>query len=937
MLLERDTETARLTRFLAGEAHGRGRVGVVAGAVGSGKTALLHRVAEHVTSRGARLLSAVGAPDEQAFPYAVVEQLIHGLPPAPSGHPAAAAQGSPPQPVAARTEAARHHALHPAFRQRLARAASAGPVLIVIDDVQFADPESLACLTHTWELMPAETFSLLVALGSPEAAMPAALAELPHRAEVCDVRLGPLTVTGVEGLLAGTYGTAHAARFAPAWHAATGGSPLLVHALLDDTSGRPRTSGASAVRDGAAPETGEMFRQATLACVHRHGAAGLRVARAVAVLGGAERVRLLCALTSLEETAVRGCLVSLTRAGILDGTGFRHEAARRAVLQNVPAEQAGRFRSDAARWLHENGAPALETARQLIAHESAVPHEAWAVAVLREATRQALDEDDTALATQCLQAAERCSTDEQERLTIQADLAQLIWRLKPSASGPWMQSLTEPARAGLLAPAQTLRLAVGLLWNGRTDDAAALIRQVDEAMSGRPDPVLDTQVRTVQMMLATTYPDALGAIRELLQRLDGAQRSPADTAGSDSLRSFRLLRAALYQEWDESATAEADRLLEANQPTEQGFDQVRVALLALVYADRLEQARRWCQRFLAGTEGRSFPGWQTALNAMRGQISLRQGRLSEAAEFVERALEQLPAHAWGVAVGMPLGTLVEARTAMGHHNRAAELLETPMASTMFATRYGVHYLYARGRHQLATGRHDAALADFLACGERMTAWRMDTASLAPWRLGAAETWLALGDHTKAAALAKEQLNRPGQPAARGPALRILAATRPPWERIGLLGRALTALRESGDRYESARALADLGQAHRRVGNTAQGRQLARKARESADSCGAEELSRSLQPEPGRGAAPETGRDGADAVRPDAAALASLTDAERRVAALAVYGHTNREIAAKLFITVSTVEQHLTRVYRKMNISHRQDLPVSLDSDVAHSA
>ncbi|GAA3835822.1 hypothetical protein GCM10022403_080670 [Streptomyces coacervatus] len=936
MLLERDKETARLTRFLAGEAHGRGRVGVVAGAVGSGKTALLHRVAEHTTSCGARLLSAVGAPDEQAFPYAVVEQLMHALPPEPSGRPTAATQSAPPQPVAARTEAARHRALPEAFRQRLTRAAAAGPVLIVIDDVQFADPESLACLMDIWELLPAETFSLLVALGSPEAALPAALAELPHRARICDVRLGPLTVTGVQCLLAGTYGTAHAARVAPVWHAATGGSPLLLHALLDDASGRPRTS-CCADRDGAAPEAGEMFRQATLACVHRHGAAGMQVARAVAVLGDAERVPLVCALTSLEEPTVRGCLVALTRAGILDGTGFQHEAARRAVLQDVPAEQAGRFRADAARWLHENGAPAVETARQLIAHESVVPQEAWAVAVLREATRQALDEDDTDLAKQCLQAAERSSTDEQERLTIQADLAQLIWRLKPSASGPRMQSLTEPARAGLLAPAQTLRLAVGLLWNGHTDDAAALIRQVDEAMSGRPDPVLDTQVRTVQMMLATTYPDALGAIRELLQRLDGAQRSPADTAGGGKLPSFRLLYAALYQKWDESTTAEADRLLEASRPTEQGFDEVRVALLALVYAGRLQQATRWCERFLAGAEGPSFPGWQTALDAIRGQISLRQGRLTEAAELVESALEHLPAHAWGVAVGMPLGTLVEARTAMGHHNRAAELLETPMASTMFATRYGVHYLYARGRHQLATGRHDAALADFLACGERMTAWRMDTASLAPWRLGAAESWLALGDHAKAAALAKEQLDRPGQPATRGPALRILAATRPPYERIGLLGRALTALREPGDRYETARVLADLGQAHRRVGNAAQGRQLARNARELADSCGAEELSRSLQPEPGRGAAPETGRDGADAVQPDAAALASLTDAERRVAALAVYGHTNREIAAKLFITVSTVEQHLTRVYRKMNISHREDLPVSLDSDVAHTA
>ncbi|WP_454325005.1 helix-turn-helix domain-containing protein [Streptomyces ambofaciens] len=48
-----------------------------------------------------------------------------------------------------------------------------------------------------------------------------------------------------------------------------------------------------------------------------------------------------------------------------------------------------------------------------------------------------------------------------------------------------------------------------------------------------------------------------------------------------------------------------------------------------------------------------------------------------------------------------------------------------------------------------------------------------------------------------------------------------------------------------------------------------------------------------------------------------------------MAALAAFGHTNREIAAQLHVTVSTVEQHLTRVYRKLNIARRQDLPPQL--------
>ena len=55
----------------------------------------------------------------------------------------------------------------------------------------------------------------------------------------------------------------------------------------------------------------------------------------------------------------------------------------------------------------------------------------------------------------------------------------------------------------------------------------------------------------------------------------------------------------------------------------------------------------------------------------------------------------------------------------------------------------------------------------------------------------------------------------------------------------------------------------------------------------------------------------------------------LSEAERRVAALAARGHTNRQIAGMLYITVSTVEQHLTRVYRKLDVKRRSELPARL--------
>ncbi|WP_435836797.1 helix-turn-helix transcriptional regulator [Streptomyces albus] len=80
-----------------------------------------------------------------------------------------------------------------------------------------------------------------------------------------------------------------------------------------------------------------------------------------------------------------------------------------------------------------------------------------------------------------------------------------------------------------------------------------------------------------------------------------------------------------------------------------------------------------------------------------------------------------------------------------------------------------------------------------------------------------------------------------------------------------------------------------------------------------------------------GGAPGPARRDAAAPRPGGSRTAplrpaGLSPAESRVAALAAAGYCNREIARRLFITVSTVEQHLTKAYRKLGVASRADLP-----------
>jgi DNA-binding CsgD family transcriptional regulator len=53
--------------------------------------------------------------------------------------------------------------------------------------------------------------------------------------------------------------------------------------------------------------------------------------------------------------------------------------------------------------------------------------------------------------------------------------------------------------------------------------------------------------------------------------------------------------------------------------------------------------------------------------------------------------------------------------------------------------------------------------------------------------------------------------------------------------------------------------------------------------------------------------------------------ARLTDREREVAALVCEGLTNRQVGRRMLITEKTVEMHVSRVYRKLNVCSRVGL------------
>jgi DNA-binding CsgD family transcriptional regulator len=366
----------------------------------------------------------------------------------------------------------------------------------------------------------------------------------------------------------------------------------------------------------------------------------------------------------------------------------------------------------------------------------------------------------------------------------------------------------------------------------------------------------------------------------------------------------------------------AEQVLQGSHLNEVTLAPIVVAITTLICLDQHERAAAPCKRLLNEAAGRHIPTWQAVFSALYAVIRLRQGNLACAKEHASAALTLISPRGWGVAICVPLGTTLLATTMMGEYQDAASYLGTGVPEHMFRTPFALHYLHARGKYHLATSNFRTALADFQTCGDLMIRWGLDLPSLVPWRTGAAEACLGLGWEQLAREFTDQQLAqaRAEQHRTRAISLRMRAAVTEVKSRAVLLREAIDLLNRCGDRAELALAFADLSQAYDVLGEARQARMMARRARHLADQsgvrldrCAVAEVS---EPEPGD-----------VTVKPSGGLPADLSDAQVRVAALAAQGYTNRQIASKLFITVSTVEQHLTGVYRKLNINRRTDLPL----------
>ncbi|QXJ26126.1 AAA family ATPase [Actinomadura graeca] len=922
-LVERDEELAALDGLLAGFTRTRGSVVLVSGGIATGKTVLLRTFAERAAGRGALYLGAVASRLERNVPFGVLEQLFRS-PDLPDASAEAAmrwldagVRGASPDGTGPAADAGRLSS--PVLRglcDVLRGLTDGRPVVIGVDDAHYADETSLGCLFYLLRRLRSARLHLVFSECTHLAAANALLhSEVLRDPSLCRIRLEPLSREGVADMVAARLGTQDARDLAPAFHEASAGYPPLVQALIEDHRADPGMA-------AAAPAGGDAFGRAVLNLLYRYEPPVMEVARATAILGEHASVKLLGRILDIDAGSVAQALNTLTGAGIWADGRFRHAALPAAILDGTPPTARMVTHGRAAELLNNEGVAAAEVAAHIVAADHI--EAPWVIPILREAAEHALANDNVLTSLHYLRAAYQLCDDERQRPAIASALADAEWRVDPARVLRHLHEINPAANGHPLDGMDGydgFTPVTYLLWHGRMAEALDIVGTSPHDRDGVPSAA---DLETPRLWAAYLYP---GLLRDHFAEHPGPTAHGAGWAAAPNpeLQGAAMLASGLVHGSANGILDTAEGILQRSRLNHRTFAPLTSALALLIYNDRLDQAAAWCDSLLEEAAARSSPTWHALFSAERALIAVRRGDLAAARRYADFALRLIPPASWGVAVGLPLAAMVHAATAMGDVEDAATYLDVPVREAMFQTRMGLHYLCARGRHHLEAGRPHAALSDFRACGKLMAGWGIDLPAVEPWRAGAAQAHLLLGEELEARRLIDGQLAllSPAHLRTRGISLRVQAATRDVDARPALLREAVAVLERGGDQLELAYALADLGDACRARGEARDARALARRACDLARTCGIDL--------PDRGDAAEPAE--AD---PDAGRATELSDAEQRVAALAADGYTNREISERLYITISTVEQHLTKIYRKLNVK-RFDLRSALQRSGADMA
>ena len=897
-LLDRVSERERLEQLVAGVRAGESRVLVLRGEAGVGKSALLRHVAD-VATGGCRIVHAAGVESEMELPFAGLHALCSpmlgrlGRLPIPQRDALTTAFGLSAGPPPDR------FLVGLAVLSLLADVAEEQPLMCVVDDAQWLDRVSAQTLAFVARRLLAERLGFVFALR--ESSEVDALAGLP------ELVVKGLPHEAAESLLATTVPGLVDARVRTQILAETRGNPLALIEL-------PRGLTPAELAGGfGLPEA----RRLASRIEHRF------LQRVRTLPRDTQLLLLTAAAEPVGDTSVLWRAAALLGIGVDAGqpaeaaglielelrVRFSHPLVRSAVYRAADPGD----RRDVHHALAEVTDPELDPDRRAWhrAHATAVPDEAVAAEMARSADR-AQRRGGLAAAAAFLQRAAELTPDPAVRVDRLLDAAQAKLDVADAESASALLGAAKLAAVDELERARLERLRAQIAFATRRGrDAPPLL--LDAAR--RLDPLDAAMAREtyLEAMASAMYAGRLGtgpSEGEVAEAVRASERGPATNPGD-------VLLDALATRFTEGYAAGVAPLSEALRAFTEPEADRRWLGLACRLAPDLWDDELWHVLANNGVRLARDTGALSLLRVMAnylGALAVHSGAFDTAETLIDEVV------AITNATGLPplrlaAMTLVAAR---GNDAHVQPMFEAAWQNGMErgeGSGLGMHKRLLAQVHN-AHGRYEEALAD-----AQVAVAHVDVMAYGWGLVELIEAGVRCGRPDEAAA-ALERLRERTQATGTEWALGVEARCR------ALVSDDEALYRESIDRLGRSRAAVELARSRlvygewlRRGNRRTDARELLRSAHADFSRFGAEAFAERTRRE--LVATGETVR----RLTPDS--RDALTPQELQVARLAGDGQTNPEIGAQLFISPRTVEYHLHKVFRKLDVDSRKGLRAAL--------
>ncbi len=936
---------------LSGLDRGRSAALALVGEPGIGKTRLLAELADRAYVRGQLVLYGSASELERDLPFWVfvdaLDEYVAGLEPRrlDALDDDVRADLAHVLPSLSRFESARGAAFqheryrsHHAVRELLEGLTATKPLVLVLDDLHWADSASVELLGALLRRPPAAAVLVALAVRPRQAPehLAAALERAHHAGTLLRVEVGALTRSEARELLGSAVDTAAAT----ALYEESGGNPFYLEQLarslaLERTAGAPELSpGDLDVPPAVAAALAE-----ELALLSD---GGRRVLEGAAVAGDPFEPELAAAAAATSEASALEALDELLKLDLIRETEvprrfrFRHPLIRRAVYQSTPGGWRLGAHDRSAEQLTARGASAVERAHHV--ELSARQGDAAAVATLREAGNAVAQRAPASAATWFGHALRLLP----DAAPADARVELLLSRARALvATGQFADGHAALLDSIALVPTDAVALRVRLTTAcagvehllGRHEQAHARLAR---AMNSLRDPASkEAAALMIELAMDGFFRMDYESMREWAERALGTAQPLGDrplTAAAVAALAFAGATSGATPE-AEARRSEAAALVADLDDHELALRLDAAANLAgaELYLDRYEEAEAHAERAIAVGRATGQSEFIPLPYSILGQVKLLRGQLAEAAELLDNAVEGARLSGNVQALAGNLGNRSFAALAAGDVEIALATAEECVELT-------------RGLDQsLACAAGVALAAALLETGDPRRAVESligssggDTLPLIPgvWRAKWLELltrcWLELGRHNaaeRATAAAQATAEALRLRMAASMADRAAAAVELDSGHTELAAKralaAAAAAEEVGAPVEAALARTLAGRALAQAGQTEPAVAELQHAAAELQACGALRY---------RGAAERELRGLGHRIhrrtRPgkiDGTGVEALTERELQVARLVVDRRTNPEIAEALFLSPKTVETHMRNIFRKLDVSSRVEV------------